>query len=116
MLLYIALVVVVLFCVRLLLDKQSRVCHLKRLPGLKPQFLIGNIGWILNIYTRKSEYHPSVYILERVLGHNVLFEKHGFHCFWIGSSPIVSVFSPHLLEVSFGLLNAPEHAENKRTQ
>ncbi|XP_055934616.1 cytochrome P450 4C1-like [Argiope bruennichi] len=93
------LIVLTIFCIQLFFRKQARLCHFKKLPGLRPQFLIGNIAWVLKLYAKAGKYHPGVYIIERVLGTNILFQKYGFHCFWFGPNPVISIFSPELLEI-----------------
>ncbi|GBN13503.1 Cytochrome P450 4C1 [Araneus ventricosus] len=38
-------------------------------------------------------------ILEQILGYDLIFQKSGFQCVWLGWSPMIAVYSPELLEV-----------------
>ncbi|CAL1300623.1 unnamed protein product [Larinioides sclopetarius] len=98
-LVYVVIVLILIFWVQHYVRNRSKYKHLKKLPGAKPQFLLGNLGWALQVYTRKSKYHPGVYALERILGYDHLFQKSGFQCVWLGWNPMISVSSPELLEV-----------------
>ncbi|GFQ74358.1 hypothetical protein TNCT_134881 [Trichonephila clavata] len=78
--------------------------YYKNLPGVPPQSIFGNIGWVLNIYTRKAEFHPGVYILQRITGYNFLHVKEGFHCVWFGPNPVITMFSPEVIEEAVTIL------------
>ncbi|XP_055925169.1 cytochrome P450 4C1-like [Argiope bruennichi] len=98
-LVYSVLVIIFIFSIQQYLKNRSWYKILKKLPGAKPHFLFGNVGWALKLYTRKSAHHPGVYALERVMGYDLLFRKPGFQCVWLGWSPMVAVNSPELLEI-----------------
>ncbi|GFU28004.1 cytochrome P450 4c3 [Nephila pilipes] len=98
--LYLALIVLaVVFFVPWLLRNITRYKYYDKLPGVPPQSIFGNIGWVLKLYTRKAMYHPGVYILERITGFNFLHKKEGFHCVWFGPNPVITMFSPEIIEL-----------------
>ncbi|XP_035214782.1 LOW QUALITY PROTEIN: cytochrome P450 4c3-like [Stegodyphus dumicola] len=78
--------------------RKERIAILRKLPGTPPTFLIGNLSWVKSIYSKKLDFHPGVYIFERIHGSCVLFEKYGMHAFWFGVTPIVSVFRAEIME------------------
>ncbi|KAF8794884.1 Cytochrome P450 4V2 like protein [Argiope bruennichi] len=80
-----------------------RFHHLKKLPGNKPHFLRRNFGYLLKPVLRKRKArNPNANITERIVGTNLLFQRQGLHCFWVGPQPVVSLFSPELLEIVLG--------------
>ncbi|XP_054724772.1 cytochrome P450 4c3-like [Uloborus diversus] len=81
------------------LKRRIQQAPLRKFPGTPPFFLFGNLKWVLSLYAKKLEYHPGVYIMERIIGVALVYKKTGMHAFWFGMTPIVSVFKPEVLEV-----------------
>ncbi|KAG8174929.1 hypothetical protein JTE90_006963 [Oedothorax gibbosus] len=81
---------------------KTRMYHWKRLPSKSPSFLFGNLREVIKVYTRKNKYHWGVYILERMMGQCLLYQKEGLYAFWVGPTPVVPVCCPELMEKVLG--------------
>nr|CBL51707.1 CYP4CU1 protein [Ummeliata insecticeps] len=81
---------------------KSRMHHWKKLPSKSPSFLFGNLRQVIKVYTRKNKYHWGVYILERMMGQGLLYQKEGLYAFWVGPTPVIPVSCPVLMEKVLG--------------
>ncbi|GBM97337.1 Cytochrome P450 4V2, partial [Araneus ventricosus] len=73
--------------------------HYKKVPGIKPVMVVGNIYRLGRMYSKQLMHHPGVYILQGINGTCHLFRKEGFFVVWMSLFPIVSVIKAELIEL-----------------